>query len=183
MPVRSSVQLHPWVRMRAKGWWPGDMHVHRPSEDAAGIARGEDLNFMVLVNRGKQDLFRADHWPQAPETQLADGYWAALRNAEDERRGGSWILNGLKAPLKLGREGSWFPPGLNYVRAARSQRAPGEVLPWFDIDMPFWWEVPVMVARRRRTRSIFCTTSSCNTASTKANTGASRATGGNSPAA
>jgi hypothetical protein len=146
MPVRLRLQLHPWVRMRAEGWWSGDMHVHRPAEEAAGIAQAEDLNFMVLVNRGKQDLFRADHWPQRPVTQLADGYWVALRNAEDERRGGSWILNGLKAPLTLGREGSWFPPGLNYVREARLQRAPGEVLPWFDIDMPFWWEVPVMVA-------------------------------------
>jgi hypothetical protein len=54
--------------MRAKGWWSGDMHVHRPVEDAAGIAQAEDLNFKVLVNRGKQDLFRPDHWPQEPVT-------------------------------------------------------------------------------------------------------------------
>jgi hypothetical protein len=77
---------------------------------------------------------------------VSDAYWISLRNAEDERRGGSWIWNDLKTPLTLGRENGWFPQGLGYTREARAQRDPGSVLPWFDIDMPFWWEVPVMVA-------------------------------------
>jgi hypothetical protein len=33
------------------------------------------------------------------------------------------------------------------IRAKRTHSAPPvALLPWFDIDMPFWWEVPVMVA-------------------------------------
>ena len=146
-PVHLRLRLHPWIRMREKGWWSGDMHVHRPIEDAPGIAQAEDLNYIVLVSRGKQDLFRPDHWPAEPVIKADDGYWISLRNAEDERRGGSWILNGLRSPLALvGPEGGWFPPGLNYVREARAQRAAGAALPWFDIDMPFWWEAPVMMA-------------------------------------
>jgi len=145
-PVRVSLRLHPWVRMRAKGWWSGDVHVHHSAEEAPGIAQAEDLNYTVLVSRGKQDLFRPANWPADPILKVSDAYWVSLRNAEDERRGGSWIWNDLKTPLTLGREGGWFPQGLGYAREARAQRDPGSVLPWFDIDMPFWWEVPVMVA-------------------------------------
>lgn len=155
-PARLALQLHPWIRMREKGWWSGDVHVHRPLADAPGIAQAEDLNLTVLVNRGKQDLFRADRWPAQEAIEAAPNYWISLRNAEDERRGGSWILNALRAPLAIGPETGWYPMGLDYVQQARAQRenrsgdqrAPreGSVLPWFDIDMPFWWEVPVMMA-------------------------------------
>jgi hypothetical protein len=137
-PASVRIILKPWIRMRAKGWWSGDMHVHHSLEDAPGIAQAEDLNFIVLANRGKQDLMK--HWPAEETEKVSDNYWMTLRNAEDERRGGSWIFNNLRAPLMLGREGGWFPQGLDYVRQARAQGV------WFDIDMPFWWEVPVMVA-------------------------------------
>jgi hypothetical protein len=145
-PARMSIRLRPWIRMRSRGWWSGDMHVHRSVEDAPGIAQSEDLNFVVLVNRGKQDLFRPGRWPADPLEKVSDAYWISLRNAEDERRGGSWIWNSLREPLALARESGWYPQGLAYTREAYAQRPPGSVLPWFDIDMPFWWEVPVMVA-------------------------------------
>jgi hypothetical protein len=145
-PVRLNLQLTPWIRMREQGWWSGDMHVHHSAADAPGIAQAEDLNFTVLVNRGKQDLFRPENWPAEPLRQVSDVDWVSLRNAEDERRGGSWIWNALQAPLTLARESGWYPQGLGYTREAHAERPPGSVLPWFDIDMPFWWEVPVMVA-------------------------------------
>ncbi len=44
------------VCMRAQGWRSGDMHVHRPAANAAGIAQAEDLNFMVLVNPAKRKM-------------------------------------------------------------------------------------------------------------------------------
>jgi hypothetical protein len=145
-PARLSLRLQPWTRMRAKGWWSGDMHVHRTAEDAPGVAQAEDLNLTVLVNRSKGEIFNSAHWPAQSITPVTDGCWLSLRNVEDERRGGSWILNGLSAPLTLQRESGWFPSGLTYIREALAQRGSGNTLPWFDIDMPFWWEVPVMVA-------------------------------------
>jgi hypothetical protein len=140
------IRLQPWIRMRANGWWSGDMHVHRTAEDAAGVAQAEDLNFTVLVNRDKSDFFDTVRWPAQSTAEVADGYWLSLRNVEDERRGGSWILDGLRSPLARQPESGWFPSGLIYIREALAQRGPRDVLPWFDIDMPFWWEVPAMVA-------------------------------------
>lgn len=145
-PARVALPLRPWIRMRERGWWSGDMHVHRPLDDAPAIAQAEDLNFIVLVNRNKQQLFRAGGWPAQPMIEAGDGYWISLRNAEDERRGGSWILNGLREPLPPMPETGWYPMGLRYVQQARAQRDGASVLPWFDIDMPFWREVPVMMA-------------------------------------
>ena len=84
-PSSVRITLKPWIRMRAKGWWSGDMHVHHSLEDAPGIAQAEDLNFIVLANRGKQDLMK--HWPSEEFRKISDNYWISLRNAEDERRG------------------------------------------------------------------------------------------------
>jgi hypothetical protein len=140
------LRLRPWIRMRELGWWSGDMHVHRPLAEAPAIAQAEDLNVTVLVDRDKANLFGAGHWPARPVERVSQACWLTLRNPEDERRGGSWIFNGLKAPFELGPGGAWYPPGLFYIRQVRGQRQTGEVLPWFDVDMPFWWEVPVVMA-------------------------------------
>jgi hypothetical protein len=145
-PARMRIVLRPWIRMRKRGWWSGDMHVHRTAADASPVAQAEELNFVVLVNRAKADLFSPGRWPAQSFAEAGPDHCLSLRNVEDERRGGSWILHGLRAPLALRPETNWYPPGLDYVRAALSQRSAGSLLPWFDIDMPFWWEVPVMVA-------------------------------------
>ena len=139
------VQMKPWVRMEGKGWWSADMHVHRTPQQALAVAAAEDLNLVVLTNRNKQPFF-AQEWPAKELEQAAPDRWVSLRNVEDERRGGAWILSGVKERFPLGKENGWYPPGLQYVHAALEQRLPGEFLPWFDIDMPIWWEAPVMVA-------------------------------------
>ena len=38
-PARVTLRLEPWTRMRAKGWWSGDMHVHRTAGEAPGVAQ------------------------------------------------------------------------------------------------------------------------------------------------
>jgi len=143
-PVKVSIRLRPWVRMREKGWWSGDVHVHHTPEEAKLLVRAENLNLAVLTTRGA----RMD-W----DSSTRDGviavpphHWILTRNYEDERRGGAWILDGLQRPLDLRNLGAWFLPGISVVRQARAQRPPGGIFPWFDIDMPIWWEVPVMMA-------------------------------------
>jgi hypothetical protein len=144
-PKEMEIQLHPWVRMEKQGWWSADMHVHRTPQQAGAVAAAEDLNLLVLTDRNKRELF-GERWRSMTLQQTAADCWISERNVEDERRGGSWILNGLSNRLIVQGESGWYPPGLDYARAAIAQRKPGAVLPWFDIDMPIWWEVPVMVA-------------------------------------
>jgi hypothetical protein len=145
VPVDLSVELKPWIRMERHGWWSADMHVHQPPQDAVAVGAAEDLNLVVLTDRNKSQFFNKN-WPSEGLKQEAADRWVSQKNVEDERRGGSWIIDGLTERFPLDKENGWNPPGLQYVHAALQQRLPGEALPWFDIDMPIWWEVPVMVA-------------------------------------
>ncbi len=144
-PKELEVQLQPWVWMEKKGWWSADMHVHRTPQQASAVAEAEDLNLVVLTDRNKHELFDK-LWPSMTLQQTARDRWISEKNVEDERRGGSWIVDGLKDRLTLQDENGWYPPGFDYVRTTLAQRQSGDSLPWFDIDMPIWWEVPVMVA-------------------------------------
>ncbi len=45
------VQLRRWVNMAARGWYSGDMHLHRPLNDMAVILKSEDLNTAVPITR------------------------------------------------------------------------------------------------------------------------------------
>ena len=38
-------------RMRDKGWWSGDMHVHRPLKLLAVLMESEDLNVAIPLTR------------------------------------------------------------------------------------------------------------------------------------
>lgn len=69
-----------------------------------------------------------------------------LLNAEDERGGGAWLLQGLQKNLDLAVESRWYPPWIDLVRQARAQRSDASEFPWFDSEKPFWWEVPVVMA-------------------------------------
>lgn len=138
-------RLRPWVRMWKRGWWSGDVHIHRPLADLPALAQAEDLNVSLSTNRNKRQMFEAP-WPANPVEEVSPNRLILLPNMEDERRGGSWILDGLRRPWALREETGWYPPGIDYVRQARAQREPGSLFPWFDIDMPIWWEVPVTMA-------------------------------------
>ncbi|MFN7920368.1 MAG: hypothetical protein U0Q16_09740 [Bryobacteraceae bacterium] len=155
--VEVELTMRPWIRMRERGWWSGDMHVHRPMEDVPALLEAEDLNFGVVFTMwNRQNL-----WPGALPSdwirQTGPVRWMTVTNAEDERGGGAWMLHGLREPLGLekvlsGSERpteSWDPPGIEFVRRARQQKQTGARFPWFDLEKPIWWEAPVMMALER----------------------------------
>jgi hypothetical protein len=145
-PARVSFKLRPWIRMHERGWWSGDMHVHRPPADAPSLSLAEDLNVSVVTTMwNKQDLWTGKPLPD-PLVQASPNHLVTLLNAEDERGGGAWMLHGLRNRLSLAVDGRWYPPGISFVSQARQQKAPGGEFPFFDCEKPVWWEVPVMMA-------------------------------------
>ena len=154
--VELELKLRPWIRMRERGWWSGDMHVHRPMYDAPLLLEAEELNLGIVFTMWN----RQNNWPdrQLPPDwvrQTSPNHWMTVTNAEDERGGGAWMLHGLTQALgldKILREGertteSWDPPGIQFVRQARAQKH--GPFPWFDLEKPIWWETPVMMALER----------------------------------
>lgn len=150
----AAIRLKPWVRMRSRGWWSGDMHVHRPVEDARALVQAEDLNVGVVFTMwNRQNLWSGKALPPDPAIAVTPNHLLTILNAEDERGGGAWMLHHLREPLGIEKvlaereraTESWFPPGIEFVKQARAQRA-GGLFPWFDSEKPIWWEVPVMMA-------------------------------------
>jgi len=146
-PASLAVRLRPWIHMRERGWWSGDMHLHRPPDDSPKLALAEDLNVSVVFTMwNKRNLWEGKALPADPVLRASPNHLVMLMNAEDERGGGARLLHAIPKPLPLGVDGRWFPPGITFVRQARAQRPPQGVLPWFDCEKPFWWEVPVVMA-------------------------------------
>ena len=155
-PSQVEITLRPWVRMRERGWWSGDMHVHRTMEDTPLLLEAEDLNLGVVFTMwNRQNLWGERPLPTEWIRKTGPVNWMTTNNAEDERGGGAWMLHGLQQALgleKVVREGertteSWDPPGIEFVRQARVQKK--GLFPWFDLEKPIWWETPVLMALER----------------------------------
>src|SRR5262245_15924668 len=111
-PAILTFHLHPWVRMHELGWWSGDMHIHRPPEDLSALAMAEDINISAVFTMwNKRNLWAGAALPTDP-VRISPHHLVTLMNAEDERGGGAWMLNGLRKPLPLEVDGRWFPPGI-----------------------------------------------------------------------
>ncbi len=155
-PASVRIQLRPWIRMRQRGWWSGDMHVHRPMEETPLLLEAEDLNFGVVFTMwNAQNLWGDRPLPADWIRQTGAHRWMTVTNAEDERGGGAWMLHGLAEGLGLDKvlapgqraTEAWNPPGIEFVRRARSRKR--GLFPWFDLEKPIWWEAPVMMALER----------------------------------
>ena len=141
------IPLKPWVRMNELGWWSADFHVHRDPADMAKLALAEDLNLSVVFTIwNKANRWQGKAWAKNPVVEVSPRHLVTLLNAEDERGGGAWMLQGLQKNLDLAVDGRWYPPGIDFVRQARAQRSGASEFPWFDCEKPFWWEVPVVMA-------------------------------------
>ena len=53
--VERTVRLRRWVDMRDRGWFSGDMHVHRGLASMALLMEAEDLPFAVPISLWKTD--------------------------------------------------------------------------------------------------------------------------------
>jgi len=148
-PAAIAIQLHPWIRMRDRGWYSGDMHVHRAPEDMPALTLAEDLNISVdFTMWNKQDLWEDKALRAEPVVKVSPDQFVTLMNAEDERGHGAWMFHNLKWRLdSLATVPRWYPTGLNFIRVARAQKSsPEDLFPWFDSEKPIWWGLPVMMA-------------------------------------
>ena len=148
-PSAVAIQLRPWIRMRARGWYSGDMHLHSLPAEAPALLQAEDLDIGVnFTIWNKRNIWKDGPLGAEPIVRVGRGRFLSQLNAEDERGGGAWMLHNLKRELpNFAVDGRWFPPGIAFVRAARQQKTtPRDLFPWFDSEKLFWWEVPVMMA-------------------------------------
>lgn len=141
-PRTIDVELKRRINMAERGWYSGDIHIHRPLEDMPLLMKSEDLNVApVITVWNKRDLWAGRPLPEDRLVEVEPTRWFHVMAIEDERRGGALLYFQLKNPLKLAADGPEFPSPVKHLNEARAQ--PGA---WIDIEKPFWWDMPTWVA-------------------------------------
>jgi hypothetical protein len=149
------LQLDRVTDLASQGWYSGDLHIHRRTEDVELLMRAEDLHVGPVVTWWNSD----DRLPsslQAEPTLFDGGRLTHAMAGEDERQGGALLYFRLAKPLALppsmrdekgrithkeGDERDEYPAPAELARTART-----EPRVHIDIEKPFWWDAPSWVA-------------------------------------
>ena len=143
--VQRNFKIERWIDMEARGWYSGDLHVHRPAEVMAETLLAEDLNFAPVISThywSKWDSLRKNQRPATTRVQVDGTHVFSTGGYEVERIiEGPGAVTLFGAELKLDEEGyELYPPASRLTRKTREQGG------YIDGDKPFWLDVPINIA-------------------------------------
>lgn len=128
------------VHLPERGWYPGDLHVHRPVEDIERLMRAEDLYVAPVITWwNKKNLWTERPLPTDSLVRVDGNRFYHLMAGEDERNGGAFLYFNRNEPLQISDAEKEWPSPLAFLES----KGPGT---WIDIEKPFWWDVPVALA-------------------------------------
>jgi hypothetical protein len=140
--TKLAVQLKRMVDLPAEGWWPGDLHVHRPVKDIELLMRADDLHVAPVITWwNNRNLWDKERLPADPLVRFDGHRFYHVLAGEDEREGGALLYFHLPRPLSIAGAAREYPPPLMFVRQARRHKGV-----WIDAEKPFWWDLPTWVA-------------------------------------
>jgi hypothetical protein len=130
------------INMSDKGWWSGDLHIHRPVKDIELLMLAEDLHVAPLVSwtNSKSEWSKREP-PEDHVEQFDKNRYYDLLAGEDQRAGGDLLFFRLPKPLDFAGATRDFPPSLRFALAAREQPDA-----WVDAAEPFSWDLPLWLA-------------------------------------
>ena len=128
--------------MSEKGWYAGDLNIHRPVKDVPLLMQAEDLYVAPVITWwNKQNLWSGLDLPDE-SLQLVDGKrWMHVLSGEDERDGGALLYHNMPEIFDITAGEKTFPSSMEYLIPIR--RMPGVHV---DIEKPFWWDTPLWIA-------------------------------------
>lgn len=130
------------VNMQAKGWWPGDLHVHRPLDDVPLLMKAEDLYIAPVITWwNKRNIWSERERPQNVLVAFDHHRFYHVMAGEDERQGGAFLILNRESPLDIAEAEREWPSPMAFL-----DRVASETDTWVDIEKPFWWDVPVALA-------------------------------------
>ncbi|GMV92530.1 MAG: hypothetical protein AMXMBFR82_23080 [Candidatus Hydrogenedentota bacterium] len=138
--VAVETKLRRIANLPERGWYPGDLHVHRPVEDIERLMRAEDLYVAPVITWwNKKDLWSERALPEDPLVRFDGDRFYHLMAGEDERNGGAFLFFNRTTPLEITAAEKEWPSPLAFLEV----KGPST---WIDIEKPFWWDVPVALA-------------------------------------
>lgn len=142
-----TVELTRLADLPAEGWWPGDLHVHRPTSDIELLMRAEDLHVAPVITWwNNQNLWAKQALPTQPLVRFDETRYYHVMAGEDEREGGALLYFNLPRPLAIVGLGREYPSPAKFLEAKSLVRMPNVAI---DIEKPFWWDVPVWLASEK----------------------------------
>lgn len=130
------------IDMASKGFWSGELHVHRPIKDIELLMRAEDLHIAPVITWwNRTNKWKNSQIPKKTVVGFDNNRFYELLGGEDERNGGAFMYFNMEAPLEITRAQREYPSPLHFIELARQQSGA-----WIDIEKPFWWDVPVALA-------------------------------------
>ncbi|MBD3183846.1 hypothetical protein GF312_16295 [Candidatus Poribacteria bacterium] len=134
-------ELYPWIDMTERGWYSGDLHVHRPLENIPHLMLVEDLNFapVITVWNDRND-WGSREIPEEKFVKVDENHIYGILTQEDERGGGAIMIINPDEPINFGETSRWFPANYAYCQEAKKRSY------IVDQEKTFWWEAPVNIA-------------------------------------
>ena len=140
-----SICLKRIADLAAKGWYSGDLHVHRAIEDIPLLMRAEDLHVAPVITWwNNRNLWSERQIPKNPLFKIDGDRYYHVMAGEDEREGGALMYFNRNQYLPITGSTREYPSPMKFINQAREE---GEV--WIDIEKPFWWDVPVWLASKK----------------------------------
>ena len=144
-PIERRVVLKRIDDLAKRGWYGGDLHVHRPVSDVPLLMRAEDLHVAPVITWwNNRNLWKDRRPPRQTLVRFDGNRFYDVMAGEDEREGGALLFFGLKTPLAITGSTREYPSPMKFVAAARRHKGV-----WIDVEKPFWWDVPVWLASGR----------------------------------
>ncbi len=141
-PLAITNRLRRIANLAREGWWSGDLHVHRPSQDIELLMRAEDLHIgPVITWWNNSNPWAGAPLPASTVRRFDEDRFYSVMAGEDERGGGALLYFGLKEPLPIAGARREFPSPMKFLREASGKEGV-----WVDIEKPFWWDAPLWAA-------------------------------------
>ena len=130
------------ANMAAEGWWSGELHVHRPIKDIELLMKAEDLHVAPVITWwNASNAWKGSKLPTRRVAKFDDNIFCDLLGGEDERAGGAYMFFNVSIPIDITWAASEYPSPLYFIEQTLWQPDA-----WVDIEKPFWWDVPVVLA-------------------------------------
>lgn len=141
--VRVDLEIRRFHEMNGRGWYSGDLHIHRAPDEMGLVLHAEELNVAPVITRhvgGPRKEVPLGPVPAA--IQAGPARVATFQNQEVERlRKGHGAVVLLNTPEPVADHlPDLFPPDVQFCRQARAQGG------FVDAEKPIWKNVPVNVA-------------------------------------
>jgi hypothetical protein len=130
------------ANLAAEGWWSGELHVHRSIEDIELLMRAEDLHVAPTITWwNASNAWKDSKLPAQRVVKFDNTCFCDVSGGEDERRGGAYMFFNVSIPIDITWAEPEYPSPLYFIEQALLQPDA-----WIDIEKPFWWDVPVVLA-------------------------------------